>query len=273
MAHFNEYLRFAFFIGTFATLAIFEVTRPRRKPAHPRPGRWFANLSLTFFNGFLVKAVLGAAAFGAAEYAGERGWGFLNDVQLSWPVEFVIGFLFLDLMIYLQHVIAHALPFLWRFHMVHHTDLDFDVTTALRFHPVEILISMFYKIGLVAAMGIDPYTVLVFEIVLNASAQFNHSNIKLHPVVDERLRQAIITPDFHRIHHSVEPDETNSNFGFFISWWDKLCGTYRAQPGMPHNLMQIGVSEYRDSEELGLVSLVVLPVDPRMGNYSFKKTE
>ncbi len=269
----HDYLRFAIFLGTFITLAIFETTRPRRKLSNPRIGRWFTNLSLTFANELLVKAVLGGAALGAAEYASERGWGFLNDVELSWPVEFVLGFLFLDFMVYLQHVVAHALPFLWRFHMVHHSDLDVDVTTALRFHPLDMLISMFYRIGLVAAMGIDPWTVVLFEIILNASLQFNHSNIKLAPVVDGRLRQFVATPDFHRVHHSSEPEETNSNFGFIISWWDKLCGTYRAEPGMPYNLMQIGLGEYREADELSLQSLITLPASPRMGTYSFKKAE
>ncbi len=274
MEQFNpDYLRLSIFLGTFGVLAIAETFRPRRKMEQARLGRWFSNLSLTFLGGFFVKLVLGGAAFATAQYAADHGWGFLNDVELSWPVEALIGFLFLDLMIYLQHVLAHALPFFWRFHMVHHSDLEFDVTTALRFHPVEILLSMFYKIGLVAAMGIDPWTVVVFEIVLNSSAQFNHSNIKLSPRLDARLRRFVITPDFHRVHHSLEPEETNSNFGFFLPWWDMLLGTYRPQPAMPHNVMQIGLAEYREAEELGLPSLLLLPVNPRMGSYSFGKSE
>ncbi len=274
MENFNpDYLRLSVFLGAFGVLAIAEALRPRRKMEAGRMGRWFSNLTLTFFNGILVRLVLGTAAFGAAEFAADRSWGFLNDVELSWPVEFAIGFILLDIMIYLQHVLSHALPFLWRFHLVHHSDLEVDVTTALRFHPVEMFILMFYKIGLVAALGIDPWTVVIYEIGLTVSTQFNHANIKFAPSFDAKLRRFIITPDFHRVHHSMEPEETNSNFGFFLPWWDMLFGTYRPQPAMPHNVMQIGLAEYREPEELSLPALLLMPVNPRMGAYSFGKSE
>ncbi len=274
MEHFNlDYLRLSIFLGAFGLLAIAEALRPRRKMESGRIGRWFSNISLTFIGVVLVRLVLGTAAFGAAQFAADRGWGFLNDVNLSWPVESAIGFLLLDLMIYLEHVLSHALPFLWRFHLVHHSDLEFDVTTALRFHPIETLILMFYKIGLVAALGIDPWTLVIYEGAYIVSTQFNHANVKLAPSVDVKLRRFIITPDFHRVHHSMEAEETNSNFGFCLPWWDMLLGTYRAQPAMPHNVMQIGLAEYREPEELSLPGLLLVPFNPRMGGYSFGKSE
>lgn len=274
MENFNpEYLRLSILLGAFGVLAIAEAVRPRRKMEAGRIGRWFSNLSLSVIGGILVRLVLGGAAFGAAQFAADRSWGFLNDVELSWPLEFAIGFILLDVMIYLLHVLSHALPFLWRFHMVHHSDLEFDVTTALRFHPVETFITMFYKIGLVAALGIDPWTVVIYEVALTVSVQFNHSNIKFAPSFDAKLRHIIITPDFHRVHHSMEPEETNSNFGFSLPWWDMLFGTYRPQPAVPHNVMQIGLAEYRESEELSLPGLLVMPLNPRLGAYSFGKSE
>jgi sterol desaturase/sphingolipid hydroxylase (fatty acid hydroxylase superfamily) len=265
-----DYLQFIFLSAIFILLAAFEFTRPRRKPGHPRPGRWFTNCALTFINFFMVRVALGGAAFAAAEYASQRGWGFLNDLEASWPLEFAIGFVFLDLMIYLQHVLTHALPFLWRLHIVHHSDLDVDATTAMRFHPGEVLISMFFRIGVVAAMGIHSWTVLIYELAYNTALLFIHSNVKLSHAADANIRNVIITPDFHRVHHSAEPEETNSNFGFLFSWWDRLFGTYRPRPVMPHNLMQLGVSEYRRPEELGLYSLLAMPIRARMGAYSFK---
>ena len=266
-------LHIALLLALFVLLASFEATRPRRKLGQPRPGRWFGNVSLAVVNYLLIRAVLGGASFAAAEYASERGWGFLNDVNLGWPVEFVAGLLFLDLMVYLQHVLTHALPFLWRFHMPHHSDLDLDVTTALRFHPVDVFISIVYRIGVVAASGISPWTVLVYELVYCAALLFAHSNVKLFPNADAGLRNVIVTPDFHRVHHSVEPDETRSNFGFVFSWWDKLLGTYREAPMMPHNLMQLGLEDYRQPAGLTLPDLFAMPLRPKLGDYSFRKSE
>lgn len=163
------------------------------------------------------------------------------------------------ILIYLQHLVAHALPIFWRFHLIHHTDLDFDVTTAARFHPVEIIVSLIYKIGLVIVMGAPPLAVLVFEIILNGSAQFNHSNVKLPDILDRILRKFIITSDYHRIHHSNKPSEINSNYGFFLPYSDYLCGTYRAQPSLPHSEISIGLKEYRKKEELTFPSLIRLP--------------
>lgn len=268
-----DYLMITVFLAVFGLLALLEAAHPRRRMDQPRTGRWFSNLTLAFTDVFLVRFILGAAALGAAQYASDRGWGFLNDVELSFPVEALLGFLFLDFMVYLQHVVSHALPFLWRFHMVHHSDLEFDVTTAFRFHPVEVLIVMFYKIMVVTATGIDPRTMAAYELAYIAATLFNHANYKLAPPLDARLRRVIVTPDFHRVHHSIEPEEANSNFGFCLPWWDVLFGTHRPQPAMPHNVMQLGVSEYREAEELSLFSLLILPFNPRIGNYSFGKGE
>jgi sterol desaturase/sphingolipid hydroxylase (fatty acid hydroxylase superfamily) len=268
-----DYLRLTVYAVVFVLLAAFEFTRPRRAPSLPRVGRWMTNAALFAINFVLVRFALGGAAYATAQYAAERGWGLLHDVSLSWPVDFAVGFLVLDLTLYLQHVLAHALPFLWRLHIVHHSDLDFDATTAMRFHPVEVLISVFFRIAVVAAMGIAPWTVLAFEVVVSCATLFNHSNVKIPPVTDLRVRTVVITPDFHRTHHSVEPEETNSNFGFFFTWWDKLFGTYRESPVTPHNLMQLGLNEYRSAAELSLFSLLALPFNPRMGAYSFKKEE
>lgn len=261
-------IRFVIFLGTLFVLAIAEVQYPRRVLAHSKAARWFVNLTLTIVDGVLVKLILGAAAVGVAAYSQSKGWGLINYLELPWIVGFFVGFIFLDFMVYLMHVIAHALPFLWRFHIVHHTDLDFDVTTALRFHPLEIIISMLYKIMLVVAIGADPITVMIFEAILNASAQFNHSNLNIPKGLDEKIRKVVITPDFHRIHHSVLVEETNSNFGFFLSWWDKLFGTYKPQPSVEHTEMAIGVDVYRDAEELSLQGVLMIPVKPRMGDYS-----
>ena len=261
-------IRFLIFLATLLVLATLEVKYPRRELAHSKSARWFVNLTLTVVDGVLVKLILGAAAVGVAGYAKSQGWGLINYLELPWIAGFFIGFLFLDVMVYLMHVIAYALPFLWRFHIVHHTDLDFDVTTALRFHPLEILIAMGYKIMLVVAIGADPWTVMIFEIVLNASAQFNHTNLNIPKELDEKIRKVVVTPDFHRVHHSVEVDETNSNFGFFLSWWDKLFGTYKPQPLMEHTEMDIGVDVYRDSADLSIGGVLMLPLKPRMGHYS-----
>lgn len=263
-------LRLVFFISTLVTIALLENRYPRRKRRYPRTERWPINLGLTFLNSFLIKFILGAAAVGAATYAKDYEWGLINYLDLSWPLGFLLGIVFLDFMIYLQHVIAHALPLLWRLHVVHHTDLEFDISTAFRFHPVEIIFSMLYKIMLVVAIGVDPWTVVIFEIVLSASPQFNHSNLNIPQKWDAAIRRFIVTPDMHRIHHSVDVGETNSNFGFFLSWWDKLCGTYRAEPAKQHTKMSIGIRGYRKPEELTFLRLLVMPLSPPSGDYSMK---
>lgn len=234
-----------------------------RIPRHPtvdsKVRRLGINLMLMGVDVLVVRLVLGAAAVGAAQFAGERGWGLLNF--LGWPgwFELTITVVFLDLMIYLQHVIVHMVPFFWRFHVVHHSDLDLDVSSGLRFHPVEILASMVYKMGIILALGPSPLAVLVFEAVLNGMAQFTHSNIKLPRVLDETLRRLIITPDMHRIHHSVEVNETNSNFGFNLSVWDRMLGTYLDEAKKPQPEIRIGVEPFQRHEEVTFKNLLLMP--------------
>lgn len=261
-------VRLTAFFGIFTILAFLEIITPRRELSVSKAWRWFTNLSLTGLDIVIVRLFFGTATIQTALFAQEHGWGLLNYLHLPSWLAFLMAIIFLDFMIYIQHVISHALPIFWRLHLVHHTDLDFDVTTAARFHPIEIIVSLIFKLGLVVVIGAAPAAVLVFEIILNGSAQFNHSNIKLTDGLDRILRWFIITPDFHRVHHSVKVAETNSNYGFFLPYWDYLCGTYRAQPALSHTDMIIGLKEYRDKGELSLPSLVVLPFVALTGQFS-----
>ncbi|WP_244269067.1 sterol desaturase family protein [Sulfitobacter pontiacus] len=192
--------------------------------------------------------------------AEERGWGFFNNFDLPVWVAITASMLLLDLAIYLQHVMFHAVPGLWRLHRMHHADLEFDATTGLRFHPVEILISMGIKLAVVAAIGPPAVAVLLFEVVLNATAMFNHANIHLPRPVDRILRLFVVTPDMHRVHHSVDPRETNSNYGFNLPWWDHLLGTYVAQPAKGHEGMEIGIEQFRKRRDLWLDRMLIQPV-------------
>jgi sterol desaturase/sphingolipid hydroxylase (fatty acid hydroxylase superfamily) len=252
-------IRLAIFLGVLVLMLILERLIPRHTTVDSKPRRLAINFSLTGFNVFLVRLLPGGAAVGLAGFAGQQGWGLLN--YLDWPVavEMAVGVIFLDLMIYIQHVILHMIPFFWRFHKVHHSDLDLDVSSGFRFHPLEILGSMIYKLGLVAALGPSVMTVVVFEAILNGMAQFNHSNIKLPLGLDLILRKLIVTPDMHRIHHSVELNETNSNYGFNLSIWDRLLGTYIHDGKMPQPEIVIGVPEFRTPEQVSLLKLVIMP--------------
>jgi sterol desaturase/sphingolipid hydroxylase (fatty acid hydroxylase superfamily) len=191
--------------------------------------------------------------------AEERHWGLFNNVEFSYGLKVAIAVVILDFSIYLQHVLHHAIPILWRLHMVHHADLDFDVTTGLRFHPIEIVVSMGIKLMTVAALGPPVLAVLIFEVALNATSMFNHSNIRIPEKLDRVLRLFLVTPDMHRVHHSVVIRETNSNYGFNLPWWDRLLGTYRAQPESGHNGMTIGLSQFRNPERLTFPWLLILP--------------
>lgn len=268
-----DVLRLALWLAGLVVFAVFESAKPRRIASFPGLARRFANISLFLGNYWLVRLAFGGAVVASTEYAEEKRWGFLNDVDLTWPVEFALGILILDLMLYISHAASHALPSLWRFHMVHHSDLDFDVTTSMRFHPVEELATVFYKIGIVSAVGLDAKTVLAYELLHVLATQFNHSNLKLSTAADSGIGTALVTPDFHRIHHSPEVEEANSNFGFVFPWWDKIFGTHRAGPHLPHNLMQVGLADYRAPGGLTLPSLLTMPVSPKLGAYSFKKEE
>jgi sterol desaturase/sphingolipid hydroxylase (fatty acid hydroxylase superfamily) len=260
-------VRLASFAAVFAAMALWELHAPRRPLALPRPRRWAANLGLVLINTLLVRVALPVSMVGAAALAEQGRWGLFN--QWAWPswLRFLVAIVALDLAIYFQHVLFHAVPALWRLHLVHHADLDFDATTGVRFHPFEILLSAVFKLAAVAALGPSPLAVLVFEVALNASSIFNHANVHIPFGVDRLLRLVLVTPDMHRVHHSARPDETNSNFGFQLSWWDRLFGTYRGQPALGHVDMTIGLAELRDERRVDrLGPALALPFTAGAGN-------
>lgn len=257
--HFEPWIRFGVFAAVLLLLTGLEVVAPRRRPHIPRRQRWPANLALVALDTLLVRLLFPLAAVGAAMAAEQKGWGLFN--VLHWPagIEVALGVILLDLLIYGQHVLFHAVPWLWRVHRVHHADLEFDLTTGLRFHPIEILLSMIIKIGAVVVLGIPALTVLLFEVILNATAMWSHSNVRLPLRADRLLRRLIVTPDMHRTHHSIIPRETHSNFGFNLALWDRLFGTYRSQPKDGHEAMSIGLSEYQSVDDLRLHRMLLQP--------------
>lgn len=254
--------RLGVFLLVLLLVASLEFWQPKRQWRESRKKRWGINLGLIALNVVIQRATLGAAAVLMAVHVQAEGWGLLNLVELPWWLAFLIGLLLLDLAIYLQHVLAHALPFFWRLHQVHHADLDLDVTSGLRFHPLEILLSLIYKAAVVAALGLHPVTVLVFEALLNAASMFSHANIRLKPRLERVIRWFIITPDMHRIHHSIHQRETNSNYGFFLSIWDRLLGTYTQNPKDGHLKMTLGLDYQQKQEHLGLKDLLLMPFKP-----------
>ncbi len=252
-------IRLGIFISLFAVMALWEVLAPRRPQEIGRLRRWPANLGIVALNTLLVRLVFPTAAVGVALVAQARDWGLFHILETPDWFSVIAAVILLDLAIYLQHALLHAVPLLWRLHRVHHADLEFDVTTGARFHPVEILLSMVIKLGVVAAIGPPAVAVLVFEVLLNATSMFNHSNIHLSEKCDGLLRWFLVTPDMHRVHHSIVPSETNSNFGFNVPWWDRLFGTYRAQPAAGHLQMTIGIEQFRDPRELRLDRMLLQP--------------
>jgi sterol desaturase/sphingolipid hydroxylase (fatty acid hydroxylase superfamily) len=252
-------IRLGFFIGIFVLVAVCEILAPRRALTTSKASRWFANLVIIGLNPLSVRLVFPVLPVTMALLATERHWGLLNTVDFPFWLEVIIGVIALDFSIYLQHVLHHAVPALWRLHMVHHADLDYDLTTGLRFHPIEIVISMAIKLMMVAALGPSVLTVIIFEVALNATSMFNHSNIRIPLSVDRVLRLLVVTPDMHRVHHSVIIRETNSNYGFNLPWWDRLLGTYKDQPDRGHEGMTIGLSQFRDPKRLTLPWLLILP--------------
>jgi sterol desaturase/sphingolipid hydroxylase (fatty acid hydroxylase superfamily) len=264
-------IRVSFFFGIFALVAIWELLAPRRTSTTSKTVRWLSNLGITFLNPAVVRLVFPILAMGLALLAQERGWGLLNNVGLPYWLEVVVGVIVLDLVIYLQHLMFHAVPVLWRLHMMHHADLDFDVTTGLRFHPIEMVLSMVIKLSVVVLIGPPALAVLTFEVLLNATSMFNHGNIRLPLSIDRRLRLLVVTPDMHRVHHSVTIRETNSNFGFNLPWWDRLLGTYRDQPAAGHEGMTIGLSQFRDARRLTLPWMLALPFIGKPGAYAINR--
>ncbi len=261
-------MRLAFFFAIFAIMAAWEIVAPRRALQQNKALRWTNNLALTAINSIVVRALFPAAAIGVAAFTAQHSMGVFNLIDIPFPLALVLTILALDLAIYLQHLMFHAVPLLWRLHRVHHADLDFDVTTGARFHPIEILLSMLIKFAMILLLGPPLVAVLVFEILLNATAMFNHGNVRIPAAVDRIARWLVVTPDMHRVHHSIEARETNSNFGFNLPWWDRLFGTYRAQPQAGHGAMTIGIEQFRSPRELRLERMLLQPFHSGSGGYS-----
>ena len=259
---FEVWVRIGAFAAVFAVLAVCETLAPRRSPSNERARRWPGNLGVAIIDAAAVRIIFPAAAVGAALAAEARGWGLLNHLAAPGWAKVIVAVVVLDLLIYVQHVLFHKFPILWRLHRMHHSDLDLDVTTGLRFHPVEIIASMLIKIVAVVALGAPALAVLIFEIALNAASMFNHANIRLGPHLDRALRLVLVTPDMHRVHHSIVPRETNSNFGFCLPWWDRLFDTYRRDPEAGHAAMTIGLRAFRDPRELRLDRMLIQPLRP-----------
>ena len=252
-------IRLLIFVSVFMLMLILESLIPRHPTVDSKPRRLGIHLGLSGLNTLLLKLVFGAAAVGAATTIEIKGWGLFNVLGWNNVVEFILVVVFLDFAIYFQHVIVHKVPLFWRFHVVHHSDLDLDVSSGLRFHPVEILASMLYKIGIIFLLGPAPIAVLVFEAVLNGMALFSHSNIALPVKVDHFCKKLIVTPDMHRIHHSVEVSETNSNYGFNLSIWDRVLGTYKENALKAQPEIAIGIDAFRSPNELTFYKLLMMP--------------
>jgi sterol desaturase/sphingolipid hydroxylase (fatty acid hydroxylase superfamily) len=252
-------IRLTAFLGTLVVMGVWESLAPRRRTVASKPVRWINNLALAALNTIAIRLALVLGAVGIAAEAQSRRWGLFN--LTDWPpgLEIVLAVVALDFVIYLQHVMFHAVPLFWRLHLVHHADPDFDASTGLRFHTIEIMLSMGIKAAAIVLLGPAPLAVLVFEVLLNATSIFNHSNVQMPLWLDRWLRLVVVTPDMHRVHHSKIRRETNSNFGFNLPWWDYLLGTYRAQPEQGHEGMEIGLRQIPSSRAIGLGWLLLLP--------------
>jgi len=272
----NEtWIRLLAFAGVLLIMAIWEQLAPRRARIAARGARWATHLVLVLLNTAVVRVLLPTTAIGVALLAESAGWGLFNRYAFPFWLALVAGVVALDFVIYLQHVMFHAVPAFWRLHRVHHADLDFDATTGVRFHPIEIFLSMLIKFAAIVALGAPAAAVLIFEVLLNATAMFNHGNVGLPRALDRWLRLLVVTPDMHRVHHSVLPHETNSNFGFNLPWWDRLLGTYRDQPEAGHEGMTIGIEGWRDEQRLErLPGILLLPFrDPAGNRYPINRRE
>jgi sterol desaturase/sphingolipid hydroxylase (fatty acid hydroxylase superfamily) len=259
-------LRLGAFGSMLVVMALWEALAPRRAPTMPKAKRWANNLALVLINSLLVRALFPAAAVGFAAFAEAHSLGLMHIRELPGFPALIAAVVLLDLAIYLQHVVFHAIPLLWRLHRVHHADLDFDVTTGTRFHPIEILLSMGIKFLIIVTLGPPVLAVLIFETLLNVTAMFNHSNIRIPERLDRMLRAVAVTPDMHRVHHSIDGSETNSNFGFCFSVWDRLLGTYIEVPKLGHCAMTIGVPELRDPRRVvGIRGLLAIPFEREPG--------
>jgi sterol desaturase/sphingolipid hydroxylase (fatty acid hydroxylase superfamily) len=266
-------IRVAAFASVLAAIAAWEVVAPRREQVIGRVTRWPSNIAVVVLNTLLVRLVFPMTAVGLALLAEVRHWGLFHTFGVPAWVAIPLAVILLDLAIYLQHVLLHAVPAFWRLHRMHHADLEFDVTTGSRFHPIEILLSMVVKFGVVAALGTPAVAVLIFEVLLNATSMFNHANVCIPERLDRFLRWIVVTPDMHRVHHSIKVRETNSNFGFNLPWWDRLFGTYRDQPEAGHKGMTIGIEQFRDAREQRLDHMLTQPFRDDDRSYSLGRRE
>ena len=264
-------LRLATFGAVFCVMAVWELVAARRHLTASKKSRWIANLGIVVLDAGLVRLLFPAAAVGGAVMATDRGWGLLNNVAVPDWAAIVLAVVILDFALWALHLVVHAVPILWRLHMVHHADVDFDVTSGVRFHPIEVVLSLLIKLAVVIALGAPAVAVFLFEVLLNATAMFSHGNVRLSPRVDAVLRWIVVTPDMHRVHHSTARDETHTNFGFNLPWWDRLLGTYRAQPRRGHEGMVIGLDEFRSRSRQTLRWMLTLPFGGVMGGAPMRR--
>lgn len=262
-------IRLVVFLGIFCAVAVSEILWPRRTLTVPKMRRWIANLGIFAMSTLAVRLLFPLSAVAFAGLCQQKGWGILHHVTGAAGLKIVLGAVLLDGAIYGQHVVFHLVPTLWRLHRMHHADLDYDVTTGNRFHPIEIIMSMGVKLVVIAILGTAPLAVLIFEILLNGTAMFNHGNFRLPLAVDALLRRVIVTPDMHRVHHSTRILETNSNYGFCLSIWDRLFKTYCSQPQKGHLGMVIGLEEYRKAEDVTFGRMLRMPLDPLPSSKNF----
>jgi sterol desaturase/sphingolipid hydroxylase (fatty acid hydroxylase superfamily) len=270
----EKYIRMGFFFGMLILIGLWEILVPKRALTVSKTVRWINNLGLVFFNSFILRVLFPVVAAGLATIATYNGWGLFNYFAVPFWLAVIASIIIMDFVIYIQHVMVHAIPVLWRLHRVHHADLDFDVTTGSRFHTLEIILSMLIKFATILLLGPPIVAVIIFEVILNATAMFNHGNISLPKTIDKYLRLFLVTPDMHRVHHSVEDDEANSNFGFSLPWWDRLFGTYRDQPRAGHEGMTIGIHRYRDVKQVSwLPGMLALPFIGKMSGYVINRRQ
>ena len=273
LAH-EPVIRLGFFLAVFAPVALWEAMAPRRVLTVSKVLRWSSNLGLVVLNTVLLRLLFPLAAVGVAAFGTANGWGLLNHFAVPFWLAVPVAVIAMDFVIWLQHVMVHAVPALWRLHRVHHADPDYDLTTGSRFHPIEIVLSMLIKFAAITVLGPPVVAVLIFEVLLNATAMFNHGNIRLPIALDQVLRWFVVTPDMHRVHHSIEDDETNSNFGFNLPWWDRLFGTYRDQPRTGHLAMTIGIRGHAEPREVArLDGMLLLPFKGEVDGYAINRRQ
>jgi sterol desaturase/sphingolipid hydroxylase (fatty acid hydroxylase superfamily) len=272
LLHSEPTIRLACFAGVLGAMAVWELAAPRRALTASKPLRWTSNIGLVFVSSFVLRLVAPMGAVGVALVAEDLGWGLFHTVSMPGWLEIVLSVLLLDLAIYLQHVMFHAVPLFWRLHMVHHADRDIDVTTGLRFHTLEILLSFGLKAGIILLLGASALSVLIFEVLLNTTSMFNHSNVRMPLGLDRKLRWLVVTPDMHRVHHSHYANETNSNFGFNLPWWDRMFGTYRDQPRDGHLEMTLGLDQFPDKFLTSLLPWMLwIPFAGKTGAYPINR--